>query len=382
MPYSFCIQMMVLERKKMRVLMIDHWSKDNMYTLELCSKLGNIVELDLLTVDNSMLTGNVNYLYFKKLLGYGHKKNYKIYIKYFKTLFEHFRLVISKKYDCVHVQTYKTPIEILLYIMFKPLIKKLVLTVHNVLPHEQKKFDYLLYNTIYKKADKLIVHNEQTRTQLSELFNIDNNEIYVVPHGIYSSHISNIHDIKEEDGESKSNLLFFGLIRPYKGLDVLINALELLPEKYRNKVSVKIVGNNVDNIDFKQQLKSKNLSTFVDLVDQFVPESEVGDYFNWADAVILPYKKISGSGALLLSYTFNKIVITSDLPAFIEETDNGKTGLIFKNNNPSDLCEKIIQFLESNKSERKIFSENIKNIIKEKYNWGNSALLTVNIYKD
>lgn len=364
----------------MRVLMIDHWSKDNMYTLELSSELGNLVHLDLLTVDNSVLNGKVNYHYIKKLLGYGHKKSYKLYLRYLKSLFIQYRLAISKKYDCVHVQTYKNSIEILLYILFKPFIKKLILTVHNVLPHEQRKFDYLLYKNIYKISDKLIVHNEQTKIQLSNLFNIDTEKISVVPHGVYNTHTNNTQYYVNK--ESKCNFLFFGLIRPYKGVDILIKSLELIPEEYQNKINVKIVGNNVENMDFNHLLKRNKLSNFVSVVDQFVPESKVGDFFNWADAVILPYKKISGSGALLLSYTFNKIVIVSDLPAFIEETDNGRTGLIFKNNDPADLCEKIIQFVDFNSSQRTVYKENIKKIIEMKYNWSNSAKITFKVYKD
>lgn len=366
----------------MRILMIDHWSAKNMYSLELSKELANLLDLSLLTVDNSMLKDKGNFQYQKCLLGYGYKKGFRLYMKYLKSLIIQFRLVLSKKYDCVHVQSFRSSlIEIPLYVIFKPLINKLVITVHNVLPHEQKKTDMLLYRKIYKICDELIVHNNYTKNKLIELFNIAEEKIHVIPHGVYSSHLkkNNVNIIETQ--KSKYNILFFGLIRPYKGVDVLIKSLMLLPETYRNKLTVKIVGKNMSDISYKEMILKNRLNRFVNIVDSFIPENEIENYFNWADLVILPYKKISGSGALLMSYTFNKIVLTSDLPAFIEETNNGKTGYIFKSNDPNDLCKKIIDYLESTPEQRKEYRSNIKELIEKKYNWKQSALLTYNVYK-
>lgn len=367
----------------MKILMIDHWSDKNVYTLELCDKLSQHVELELLTVDDSLVKGTQLYNYNKVLLGYGNKKSPKLYFSYLKSLLIHFKNATSKKFQAVHVQSFRNRlVEIPLYILFKPLIKKLVLTVHNILPHEQKKLDKLLFKILYKISNELIVHNFNTKEQLIRTFNINSNKIHVIPHGIYSNQVQKVDIQNQTEIKEKRNLLFFGIIRQYKGLDVLLKALTLLPEYHKNNIKLKIVGKNYTGINYNEFVLNYGLESIVTIIDDYIPEEEVSEYFNWADAVILPYKNISGSGALLLSYTFNKIVIASDLPSFVEETENGKTGYLFKTEDYVDLSKKIIKFIESSTKETEYFLSNIKYLKENVYNWERSAELTFKVYSN
>lgn len=365
----------------MKILMIEHFSGGNRYTVELCENLAEYAEITLLTVDNSLITGKKAYDYKKVLCGHGGSLPKRIK-KYLKSLWSTVKEVIKGKYNCVHVQTFRISfIEILLYLFLKPNIKELVYTAHNILPHEINFVDKLMYKIMYKISNRIVVHNNYCKALLVKNFKINENKIFVIPHGTYQSY--KMYEIEGSTAKSKFTILQLGTIREYKGIITLIDAIGLLPEKYKKKVQVIIAGSQalkLDSTDYQRLVNEKGLQKTIIFLNNRVQDEEICSMYNKADVCVLPYKEVYGSGALLMSYTFNKPVIVSDIPTFIEETDMGKTGLLFKNGNSYDLKEKIIEFINLKQENIDEMKENIVRLINEKYNWSISAKLTYEIY--
>lgn len=284
-------------------------------------------------------------------------------------------------YDIVHVQAFKNAkIEMELYERKNKKVK-LVHTVHNLLPHEAKEEDYKLYSSFYEKCDALIVHNEESKRQLIQHFNINENRINVVPHGAYNVEAPVICQNKN----GKVHFLMFGVIRHYKGLDILLNAISKIPSQDREKMDFIIAGRqyqNQNDTDYKKMVSDLGISDCVRLVIRRIDDDELPELFGWADACIFPYTKIYGSGALLMAYAYNLPVIVSDVPVFVEETNNGKTGILFKNRDSKSLSEALITFSLLKENDKQSMKGEIKYLVEHKYNWHTSAKITENIYKN
>ncbi|MDU3526246.1 glycosyltransferase family 4 protein [Clostridium sp.] len=363
----------------MKVLMIEHFSSSNNYSVDLCRMLDKYVDLKLLTVNNSNLKVE-KFKFNKKLYGEYRVNIIKKIFLYIKSIIYIVYEIVKGKYDVIHIQSFRSLLfEPLLYLILLPFTKKIVITVHNISPHEGTQKNKRILQLLYSKVDSLIVHNNQSKKVLSEKYKINPENIFVIPHGSYfvkNEYIDNTQN-------KKFNFLFFGLIRKYKGIDVLINAISSLPNNIKENIFVNIVGkqdNSLDNTDYKKLILDKNLGNIIHFVPERIPDDELSNYFNNADFCVFPYRNIYGSGALLMSYSFNVPVIVSNLPSFIEETNNGGTGLIFKSEDIEDLSRVLCNATILNKNELSIYKENIKILVNNKYNWDISAKSTVECY--
>ena len=142
-------------------------------------------------------------------------------------------------------------------------------------------------------------------------------------------------------------LLFFGYVRKYKGLDILIEAFPKILSQNSN-AKLLIVGEFYDDpksyLDLISKLKIENS---VKVVNQFVPNEEVAKYYQVSDVVILPYRSATQSGILNVAYGFNKPVVVTDVGGLAEFVDEGKTGFIVKTNSPEAIVEGVEKFLSS-----------------------------------
>jgi glycosyltransferase involved in cell wall biosynthesis len=166
---------------------------------------------------------------------------------------------------------------------------------------------------------------------------------------------------------SKNVILFFGLIRDYKGLDLLINSVKYLNNRIAD-LKVLVVGENYESMSKYYDLIDKaNLKDQFLFDLQFVEEHNIAKYFISSDIVVLPYKTASQSGIISLAYNFNRPVIVTDVGGLREYVVENKTGFIV-NPDEKDLSNKINYFFEN-----KLFEEMslfIKNY-KDKFSWKN-----------
>lgn len=361
--------------------MIEHFLPGSPYTEELCRYLVDYCDVTIMT--NRTYHGNsqiawtckpvLNIPYCKSKV----KSLLCIIWGWIMIIYE----LLSGKYDVVHVQTFKfLGIERIIYELFSH-NKILVHTVHNVLPHERKSGDVVRYQKFYSKCDALIVHNTYCKDLLIENYNITPEKITVVPHGAYWK--PGCMDFPKE--HKKINFLQLGMIRKYKGVDILIKAVAKIPKDKRNYMHFTIAGSQdqgQDSTDYIGTIKKLDIEDCITFIPERIPDEEMDTYYNQADACIFPYLEIYGSGALLMAYGYAKPVIASDIPAFIEETDNGMTGLLFKSEDSDDLARKLIQFTEINQERVNGIRKYIQKLVEDKYNWSKSAESTARVYGD
>jgi glycosyltransferase involved in cell wall biosynthesis len=242
---------------------------------------------------------------------------------------------------------------------------KVLFICDNIIPHERRPGDVVFTKYAFKQADYFIVQSDSVESDLKKYFP---DAIYrKVPHPVYENFGSPIP--KEQARVSlginaKNVILYFGYVRAYKGLLILIEAMKKLKD-----VTLLAVGEFYDDESkYRQKVKELNLEPNVIFVSDYVPNEEVAVYFSAADVVVLPYLSATQSGIAQIAYNFNKPVIATDLGGLAEVIIDGKTGFIVPPNDPSHLAEAIEKFY--NESKEKQFTENVK-IEKMKYSWEN-----------
>ena len=128
---------------------------------------------------------------------------------------------------------------------------------------------------------------------------------------------------------NKVTFLFFGLIRQYKGLDILLSAINNIDENLKDNFECMIVGESYENINHYKSILKENVSANILWVNDYVSDDKVDLYFSAADYVVLPYKTASQSAIIPMAYYYNTPVIISDLDGLKEFVDNNKTGFVF-----------------------------------------------------
>jgi glycosyltransferase involved in cell wall biosynthesis len=214
---------------------------------------------------------------------------------------------------------------------------RIVHTVHNVLPHESATFHLSLYARLYRLADALICHSEKTAADVAQLFSIDPRRIYVVPHGPLFAEAS-VHSQQECRAllgidPSRKVFLAHGVIRPYKGIDLLLSAWARLTARWSGSRPPLLViaghGSEIEVRALKEQAGRLRLTeNEVQLDLRYSTASEVPLYFNAADVLVYPYRDITTSGALLTGLNFCKPIIASDLLPFRPYLKSGQNALL------------------------------------------------------
>jgi glycosyltransferase involved in cell wall biosynthesis len=175
-------------------------------------------------------------------------------------------------------------------------------------------------------------------------------------------------------------ILFFGGIRPNKGLDILLKALEIV--KSRNQqVLLVIAGGLLGRFNFELYsdiIKKADLSNYVQTFIQFIPEEEVDYFFAASDLVVLPYLKFEAqSGVLLRAYAHKKPVVASDVGAMGELISSDEVGLVVEPGDAEPLAGAIISVLGNLDKFQSRYSPELE----EKYSWEHITKLTMRSYE-
>ena len=128
-------------------------------------------------------------------------------------------------------------------------------------------------------------------------------------------------------------------------------------------------------------IRDLGLEDTVDLIKKHIPDEELDALYRQADICLFPYRDIYGSGALLMAYSYGKPVITSDIPAFREETQNGKTGILTAGGDPEKLKEAILKAADWSRKEYLDDQKEIEKLTEEKYSWKISTKILWEAYR-
>lgn len=259
---------------------------------------------------------------------------------------------IKKNKSDLLVLTWASPVQTPIYFIICSLTKiltqvKIIYICHNVLPHENALYDKPLIKLAFLFADYFIVHSSDDEKILRGI--VGNKKItkgFLPLYNIFPKEKKyHIQKIKKELGLSKKVLLFFGYIRPYKGLQYLISSLPDIQKKFPD-TSLLVVGEfwSKDKSVYLDLVKKNGVERYVCFIDTYVPNEELGKYFAVSDVVVLPYITATQSAALQTAYGFNKPVISTSVGGLKDVIKEGTTGYIIKPKSSKDIAEKVEKF--------------------------------------
>ncbi|MBA3946239.1 MAG: glycosyltransferase [Herpetosiphonaceae bacterium] len=230
---------------------------------------------------------------------------------------------------------------------------RIIFICHNVVPHDGGGvIDRRLAMTVLRYGDAFLVHSEQDRHRLKAL--LPAAQIIKAQHPTYAAlatHTSKltVSDIRQEFQlpADRPILLFFGLVRPYKGLEYLIQALPLVLAEL--PVHLLVVGEFwVAPTFYTHYAEEYKVQDAVTLVNRYVPNEDLRAYFDLSDVVVLPYISATQSGVLQLAFGFGKTVITTRVGGLHEVVQDGITGMIVPPQDEVALAEAIIKYFRHN----------------------------------
>jgi len=237
------------------------------------------------------------------------------------------------------------------FLLRKKYKNKILFITENVVSHEANAIDKFLTKIGLSSASKFLALSgivEKEVQQYSKGKKVYRSELPV--YDCYKqSEEASIKKLKQDLGfdEDSFVLIFFGYVRKYKGLDILIEALPKILSVNPN-AKLLIVGEFYDDPKESTELiKKLKIEEQVKVINQFVPNEDVAKYYQAADVVILPYRSATQSGILNVAYGFYKPVIVTDVGGLAEFVDEGKTGFVVKPNSPEAIADGVQKFLSS-----------------------------------
>lgn len=309
-------------------------------------------------------------------------------INYLKSV--HKILQIAKDgYDIIHSQwIIFSPVDYWCLKELKKQGEKIVLTVHDILPFNQKFYDYYYHKKIYGLADRIIVQAPDNVERFHTLFPKNEVPVSMIPHGHFMDYVEkqNFETSRERLGLSpdKFVFLFFGQIKKVKGVDTLLEAwAKLLKEQPELKEkAILVIAGSVWKSDFGKCtdiIKKKNLEEYLKLDIRYIPDEEVDYYYGAADVCVLPYYEVYQSGVLQLTYAQEKPAIVTDIPAFTDIVDES-CGFICK---PGDI-ESLVKAMGKAYVNRERLPEMAKEgyeCISKRFDWNRIADEIARVYQ-
>ncbi len=245
--------------------------------------------------------------------------------------------------------------------------RKVLFITENVISHEANKVDKLLTKLGLKHARCFLALSEAVENHLESWFDkkVFRSALPIYDFYRMDDNLSTL-EARKQFGFGKEDIvfLFFGLIRKYKGLDLLIKAFAALSRNYPN-VKLLIVGDFYEPAEpYFDLIEKFQLQDRVHMENRYIPDGEVGAYFQACDAVVLPYRSATQSGILSMAYGFRKPVVVTrvgELGALVEE---GQTGIVVERPEVTMLTQSLIAFLKL-KEQAVPFEDNIERYLAE-----------------
>ncbi len=247
---------------------------------------------------------------------------------------------------------------------------RIVCIADNIIPHEKRIGDEAFTRYFIKPIDAFITMSEKV---LSDLKSISNKPVRQIAHPLYDNfgEALSIKAAREHLSipVDKKIVLFFGFIRKYKGLDLLLEAISILKNQHffvNNDVAFLIAGEFYENAQpYLDAIQNYGIAEFIILKNEFIPDSEVKYFLSAADCVIQPYKNATQSGVTPLAYHFEKPMLVTNvggLPSLVPST----VGMVCEPNAEA-IADQIMTFF---KMDAASFVTHIKDE-KKKYSWHN-----------
>lgn len=245
----------------------------------------------------------------------------------------------------------------------KKLKERIIFITENFISHEKNLFESILTKIGLSNAKFFIALSQKVESDLKVI--AGKRKIYRSELPVYN-HLKGNENQKNEIrkrfnfSETDKVLLFFGYVRKYKGLDLLIRGLKILTDNFLQlNLKLLVAGEFYDDKEnYIRLIDELNLKDKIQIFDEYIPNEKVKEFFIASDLVVLPYRSATQSGILNLSYGFNKPVVITDVGGLSEFVIPEKTGIIAKGANPESISQAIKKYFDL--SDRVNFEENIK----------------------
>lgn len=253
---------------------------------------------------------------------------------------------------------------------------KIICIADNVIPHEHRPGDRNFTRYFLKVCDGFITMSDKVLKDLSRFNKIK--PAVVVQHPLYDTFGNKVEKKLAREhlrlNQDDKLILFFGFIRKYKGLDLLLKAIND-PTIRANNIKLLVAGEFYEDENFYLSLiNENNLQEQVILRDQFIPDSEVKYYLSAADCVVQPYRNATQSGVTPLAYHFEKPMIVTNVGGLPALVPNEKVGIVCEPV-PQSLTNAINRFYELGED---FFIPHLRNE-KQKYTWKNLVETILNL---
>lgn len=247
---------------------------------------------------------------------------------------------------------------------------KITIICHNALPHELTPLSKLLTQLVLSQANEIIVHARSEKEKLkSFLQHPQITQTFMPPDTYYTQDKITQEKARQILKLRGKVILFFGLIRPYKGLSYLLKAMPLVLQE--TEATLIIAGECWEDPNiYKEMISAFKINHAVHFINKYIPSNEVALYFQSADIVACPYLSASGSGVLEIAQGFNKPVIATRTGSFNDMIEDNKNGYLVEAANETQLATALIKGLNS------LFIKDASSYIQEnnkKYSWANLA---------
>ncbi len=256
---------------------------------------------------------------------------------------------------------------------------RIIYLLDNVIAHEKYPFAGFLTRLALAQGHGYIAQSDQVRKDLFEVLpQTDPRQVLTSPHPVYDfgepgrqrrtpAEARRLLGLSEES----RLVLFFGFIKPYKGVLNLIDSARYLKEEFGPDLRVLIVGDIYgEKQPYLDRIAASGAEEIIDLIDGFVPDETVEDYFLAADLAVLPYVSATQSGIVQIAYNYDLPVVTTDVGGLPEVVIDGGTGFIVPPEDPRALAEAVIRFFKENRAQE--FAAQVARE-KEKYSWDRMA---------
>jgi glycosyltransferase involved in cell wall biosynthesis len=300
------------------------------------------------------------------------------------------RLAREWRPDVIHVQWLRMSAELALISRLRSDGLSIVITAHNVLPHEDASKGIALQRRFYNTATRIIVHEPAARDDLQRLMGISETIIDVVPHGIPEEQVKlgDRRSARRRLGidEEPATFLCFGGIRPYKGhshlLEVFADAVsqgctgQLMIAGWGTRSAVGELRAKVERLDARTRQRVYMMVR----EDSPIPGPAVEDLFNASDCVVLPYRSISQSGVLFQAFRFEKPVLASSVGGLAQVVESGFNGQLIDPNDRSGWAAAIASLASSPELLRQ-WGRQARARAVEQFGHGRVALQTIATYQ-
>lgn len=297
------------------------------------------------------------------------------------------RFLISPP-DVIHVQylpmlKWRLPLDLWFLELCRKRGTKIVLTVHDLLPHDTADTYKHIFEKLYHSVDEVICHSDHIKARLEEEFSVAAQRIAVIPHGpfFYDLPARNDEAVLQSLGLDPNQLfvLWQGIIFPYKGVDLLLTAWQKV-EAANITATLVIAGTGAPELldQIQEQIRQLDLKRVI-LHFRFISSEELVALYRAAAIVVYPYRAITTSGALATGLALGKTIVASDLPVFREMLTNRENALLVDPEDAEQLGGSLIE-LARNPQLREKLARSIGQMNFGESSWRTIAEKTTEVY--